>query len=511
MLIFCRFVSLDSAPIFSGSLRKHEGFVASYRPIKRDYKPVAARAQPRPRWLLWFITGLALPLAIVAVILPNQNQPPDLGARLESAIDSAISAAPSPVRMSGQIDSAPAKAAIATDIPPLVAAPEPEVRRTLLKVRSGDSLDILFRRNSLSVADLTLIMEDKLAREFLRLLKPGDEIIIRHRGEQIVSLTREIDYSRYLEVTRNNDTFHIDTHKYNLISKQAEVEGRITSSLFASAAKAGVSDTTIMNLANIFQWDIDFMLDIRHGDEFHIIVEELWRDGKRVAEGDILAAEFVNQGEVFRGIRYRDPDGNTSYFAPDGRSLRQAFLRAPLEFSRISSNFNPNRRHPILNTLRAHQGVDYAAPNGTPVKTAGDGKIIFRGVKGGYGNTIVVQHGNNISTLYGHLSRFNKQYQNGSRVRQGAVIGYVGQSGLATGPHLHYEYRKNGVHMNPRTVKLPNADPISPSLKADFLRTAAPLLAQLDSTPPRLRKTAAIKTADSKELLIALNADESQE
>ena len=239
------------------------------------------------------------------------------------------------------------------------------------------------------------------------------------RDEQIVNLTREIDYSRYLQVTRDKDAFNIETHKYNLTSKQAEAEGRITSSLFASAAKAGVSDTTIMNLANIFQWDIDFMLDIRHGDEFHIIVEELWRDGKRVAEGDILAAEFVNQGEVFRGIRYRDPDGNTSYFAPDGRSLRQAFLRAPLEFSRISSNFNPNRRHPILNTLRAHQGVDYAAPNGTPVKTAGDGKIIFRGVKGGYGNTIIVQHGNNVSTLYGHLSRFNKQYQNGSRVRQG--------------------------------------------------------------------------------------------
>jgi murein DD-endopeptidase MepM/ murein hydrolase activator NlpD len=231
-----------------------------------------------------------------------------------------------------------------------------------------------------------------------------------------------------------------------------------------------------------------------------------------VAEGDILAAEFVNQGEVFRGIRYRDPDGNSSYFSPDGRSLRQAFLRAPLEFSRISSNFNPNRRHPILNTLRAHQGVDYAAPNGTPVKTAGEGKIIFRGVKGGYGNTIVVQHGNNISTLYGHLSRFNKQYQNGSRVRQGEVIGYVGQSGLATGPHLHYEYRKNGVHMNPRTVKLPNADPISPSLRADFLRTAAPLLAQLDSTPSRLRKATANNAAtDSSGLLVALNPDDLQE
>lgn len=479
--------------------------MASYRPIKRDYKPVAPKAQPRPRWLLWFITGLGLPLAIVAIIMPNQNQTPGLGARVETAIDSAISAAPSRNRERKALS--PTKPAVSQEIPPLVAAPEPEIKRTVLAVRSGDSLDLLFRRNSLSVADLTLIMEDKLAREYLRMVKPGDEIVVRHRGENIVDLMREIDYSRYLKVIRSEDKFRVDTHKYKLTSRQAEVEGRITSSLFASAAKAGVSDNTIMNLANIFQWDIDFMLDIRQGDEFHIIVEELWRDGKRVAEGDILAAEFVNQGEVFRGIRYRDPDGHTGYFAPDGHSLRQAFLRAPLEFSRISSNFNPNRRHPILNTLRAHQGVDYAAPNGTPVKTAGEGKIIFRGVKGGYGNTIIVQHGGSITTLYGHLSRFNKQFQNGSRVRQGDIIAYVGQSGLATGPHLHYEYRKNGVHLNPRTVKLPTADPISPSLKADFLRAAAPLLAQLDSTPPALVKT----RAESRELLVARNPDGRQE
>ncbi len=475
--------------------------MASYRPIKRDYKPVAAKAQPRPRWLLWFITGLGLPLAIVAIILPNQNQPANLGARVETALDSAISAAPSRDRK--RKVQAPAKPVISAEIPPLVAAPEPAIKRTVLAVRSGDSLDILFRRNSLSVADLTLIMEDELAGEYLRLVKPGDEIVVRHRGEKIVDLMREINYSRYLKIIREEDKFRVDTHKYKLTSRQAEVEGRITSSLFASAAKAGVSDATIMNLANIFQWDVDFMLDIRQGDEFHIIVEELWRDGKRVAEGDILAAEFINQGEVFRGIRYRDPDGHTGYFAPDGRNLRQAFLRAPLEFSRISSNFNPNRRHPILNTLRAHQGVDYAAPNGTPVKTAGDGKIIFRGVKGGYGNTIIVQHGGNITTLYGHLSRFNKQHQNGSRVGQGDVIAYVGQSGLATGPHLHYEYRKNGVHLNPRTVKLPNADPISPSLKADFLRAAGPLIAQLDSTPSMLVKTAAA----SRDLLVARNPD----
>jgi murein DD-endopeptidase MepM/ murein hydrolase activator NlpD len=235
-----------------------------------------------------------------------------------------------------------------------------------------------------------------------------------------------------------------------------------------------------MNLAGIFAWDIDFVLDIRTGDTFSIIVEELWRDGKRVAEGDILAAEFVNQGEQFRAIMYRSPDGTVSYFSPEGKNMRKAFLRAPLSFSRISSNFNPNRRHPVLNTIRAHKGVDYAAPSGTPIKAAGDGKVIFRGVKGGYGNTIILQHGGNITTLYAHMQRFNRAARNGMRVRQGTIIGYVGQSGLATGPHLHYEYRKNGVHMNPRTVKLPDAAPIDPALRADFDKVAAPLLAKLD-------------------------------
>jgi len=313
-------------------------------------------------------------------------------------------------------------------------------------------------------------------------------------------------------LSQKKDTYRVDTFEYDPKPRQVEVEGQITSSLFASAAKAGVSDATIMNLADIFAWDIDFMLDIREGDEFRIVIEELWRDGKRVAEGDILAAEFVNQGQVYRGIRYRGVDGQANYYSPEGRSLRKAFLRAPLEFSRISSNFNPNRRHPILNTLRAHQGVDYAAPNGTPVKSAGDGKIIFRGVKGGYGNTIIVQHGGNITTLYGHLSRFNKQFQNGTRVRQGQVIAYVGQSGLATGPHLHYEYRKNGVHLNPRTVKLPNADPLSPSQKAEFLRTAAPLIAQLDRTPAALADIAAeSRTSTAGPQLVARNRDGRQQ
>jgi len=333
-------------------------------------------------------------------------------------------------------------------------------------------------------------MKQDLARKHLRLIKPGDEIRVTHEGDTILNLSREIDFASSFVVERTVDKrYSARLIEHAIEARQIVASGVIKDSLFLSAADAGISERTIMNLAGIFAWDIDFVLDIRGGDTFQIIVEELWRDGEQVAEGDILAAEFVNQGEKFQAILYRSPDSQSSYFSPDGRNMRKAFLRAPLSFSRISSNFNPNRRHPVLNTLRAHKGVDYAAPSGTPVKAAGNGKVIFRGIKGGYGNVIILQHGGNITTLYAHLSRFDRSARNGMRVRQGSVIGYVGQSGLATGPHLHYEYQKNGTHMNPRTVKLPDAAPINPTLKADFVTKAAPLLANLNENPSILAQT----------------------
>ncbi len=449
----------------------------------RDYKPTQAKPQPRARWLIWFITGLGLPLLTVALLLPDPDAPPPLPA-LEP--DAGFSAAP--VAADASADAPPAVAPAAAtivaskEIPAFVAAPmaEPEGTKAVLKVRSGDSLDRLFRRNNFSAAELALIMREEAARKHLRLIKPGDVITIWHEDNKIRTLQRELDYARSLQVRAADDGFEAGIIEHRITRRQVEARGTIGSSLFLAAAEAGISDRTIMNLAGIFAWDIDFVLDIRRGDEFHVIVEELWRDGERVAEGNILAAQFVNQGEVFQAVRYEDPEGRASYFSPDGRNMRKAFLRAPLSFSRISSNFNPNRRHPVLNTIRAHKGVDYAAPSGTPVKAAGDGKIIFRGVKGGYGNTVIVQHGGNITTLYAHLKSFDRNFRNGSRVRQGDVIAYVGQSGLATGPHLHYEYRRNGAHMNPRTVKLPDAAPINASYREDFERVARPLINRLD-------------------------------
>jgi murein DD-endopeptidase MepM/ murein hydrolase activator NlpD len=448
----------------------------------RDYKPSPAAAQPKGRWLLWFIAGLGFPLATVALMLPDSQQPPAITGSNNEITMAAVSTAPPPIKASGQ----------AASVAVALAKPKPAVRgrQMILTVGRGDSLDYLFRRNDLSIADLSVIMKQDLARKHLRLIKPGDEIQVTHEGDTILNLSREIDFARSFKAERTADEgYSAQLIEHAIEARQIEASGVIKDSLFLSAADAGISERTIMNLAGIFAWDIDFVLDIRGGDTFRIIVEELWRDGEQVAEGDILAAEFVNQGENFQAILYRSPDGQSSYFSPDGRNMRKAFLRAPLSFSRISSNFNPNRRHPVLNTLRAHKGVDYAAPSGTPVKAAGDGKVIFRGVKGGYGNVIILQHGGNITTLYAHMSRFDRSARNGMRVRQGSVIGYVGQSGLATGPHLHYEYRKNGAHMNPRTVKLPDAAPIDPALKADFETKAAPLLANLDGKPSVLAQT----------------------
>ena len=226
--------------------------------------------------------------------------------------------------------------------------------------------------------------------------------------------------------------------------------GVIESSLFMAAAEAGISENIIMELAGIFGWDVDFVLDIRKGDRFSMTYEELFRNGEKIANGDILAAEFINDGKSYKAVRYVNPQTNRAeYFSPDGRSMRKAFLRSPVDFRRISSGFSLTRRHPVLNKIRAHRGVDYAAATGTPIRAAGDGKIVHRANKGGYGRTVIIQHGSKYSTLYAHMSNYKRGHRVGSKVKQGEVIGFVGASGLATGPHLHYEIRVGGEPINP--------------------------------------------------------------
>lgn len=317
------------------------------------------------------------------------------------------------------------------------------------------------------------------AGKHLKMLRPGDEIDVTHQDGEILSLVRELDEINVLNVVRGSAGFEADIVEREVETRVLSSHGAIESSLFEAGQASGISNVVIMNMAGIFQWDIDFVQDVRLGDEFTVIREELWRDGIKLRDGEIVAAEFINQGDAYRAVRYIDGEGVSDYYTPEGRSVRKAFIRAPVDFTRISSNFNPNRRHPVLNTIRAHRGVDYAAPTGTPVKAAGDGRVTFRGVRNGYGNTIILQHGGNITTLYAHMSRFAAP-RVGSRTKQGQIIGYVGQSGLATGPHLHYEYRLNGVHRNPRTVPLPPADPVPAEYWEDFQASAAPLWRQLD-------------------------------
>lgn len=448
-----------------------------------DFKPESGHHRRSVRRTPWFVAGVGIPLLGLAIIMAPDRSPddpaPDL-AEPQSLVADTAPGISSPA--TGSEDVSVEAATLTTEATDTTAQALAAPGTSLtLEVGRGDSLDRLFGRHDLSRADLAGIMKLDLARKHLRLIRPGDKISVQHQGPELLQLSRDVSLTEWLLVTRTEEGgFTAEIMTRELERRPVTAGGAIKSSLFLAAADAGVSDRTIMNLAGIFAWDVDFVLDIRAGDQFNILYEELWLEGEAVGEGNILAAEFINQGRTYRAIRFTDDTGRVDYYSPEGRSMRKAFLRAPLEFSRISSNFNPNRRHPKLNVIRAHKGVDYAAPTGTPIKAAGDGKIIFRGVKGGYGNTIILQHGGNITTLYGHMSRFAKS-RNGSRVRQGEVIGYVGSSGLATGPHLHYEYRLNGTHMNPRTVKLPDAAPIDKAQLANFRQVTEVLLQQLDS------------------------------
>ena len=352
---------------------------------------------------------------------------------------------------------------------------------TQVTVRSGDSLARIFAKQGLQPQDLhTIITLGGEAKELAR-IHPGDTLeFCRNSEGELLELIYSKDELHGLRFQRSGNGFVIKAIDRQPEQRIASANAVIDSSLFLAAQKAQLSDNVTMKLAGIFGWDIDFALDIRKGDSFSVLYEELFLDGQKIDDGKILAAEFVNNGKVYRAVRYQDAKGRTDYYSPSGRSMRKTFFRTPVAFSRISSGFSLGRKHPVLNRIRAHKGVDYAAPQGTPVKATANGKIIYRGRKGGYGKVVIIQHGSSYSTLYAHLSRFVRGQANGSRVRQGQVIGYVGKTGLATGPHLHYEFRVNGTHRNPLTVKLPTAAPLDEEFMADFEEHSQSLLAQLE-------------------------------
>ncbi|MGE0082299.1 MAG: OapA family protein [Thiohalomonadaceae bacterium] len=371
-------------------------------------------------------------------------------------------------------------------LPPAPAAaampPEPsiEIPSEKVVVRPGDSMAAIFARLGLAPATLHAVMQSGPEARELNRLHPGQELEFRIQDGELRALHYTIDRTRTLAVRAEQGAFMAEMAVVAPEMRIARAVGTIESSLYAAGIKAGLSEPLIMQLAGIFGWDIDFALDIRAGDRFTLIYQEPYVNGERYGEGTILAAEFVNDGRVHRAIRYTDPSGHTDYYSEDGRSMRKAFLRSPVDFHRISSRFTKERYHPVLGVKRPHRGVDYAAPIGTPVKASGDGKVLFVGTKGGYGRTVILQHGGHISTLYGHLSRFAKGLRNGARVRQGQTIGYVGKTGVATGPHLHYEFRVNGVHRNPLTYKLPSAAPIQAEYRQNFETFAGALVSQLE-------------------------------
>jgi murein DD-endopeptidase MepM/ murein hydrolase activator NlpD len=373
-------------------------------------------------------------------------------------------------------------AAITPDVVPDPYPDTEDAQWHTITIKSGDNLADIFSREGISPQQLYKIMNLGGAAHNLRKIYPGQTLRVLTDDESgLLKLEYQIDKLNLMEVHRTGDGFEISTTYHAPERHVTNAIGYINSSLFLAAQKAGLSDNMTMELANIFGWDIDFALDIRKGDKFVVLYDELYLEGEKVGEGHILAATFINQGKTYQAVRYTDKSGDTEYYSPDGKNMRKAFLRTPVEYTRISSGFSLGRKHPILNRIRAHKGVDYAAPTGTPVKSTAKGKIVFRGKKGGYGNVIIVQHGNKYSTLYGHLSRFRSGLSTGSSIMQGQVIGYVGMTGLATGPHLHYEFRVDGVHRNPLTVKLPDAEPLNKVDLADFRQKAVSMIGKLDA------------------------------
>lgn len=347
------------------------------------------------------------------------------------------------------------------------------------KIRKGDNMTTIFRRLGLSRSDLNRILTDKSVSKTLGNIHPGQIIEAHISSDGLLSALRyEPEDSKSLNILFDGQDLQVEEVINHPESRIAFAEGTITNSFFEAAAKTGLSDKHIMSLADIFAWDVDFGRDIRPGDRFAVLYETLYRNDEQVGTGRILAAEFINHGQRHQAVHFEHKN-RRGYYDPEGRPVRKAFLRSPVNFTRISSGFSLKRWHPKLHRFRAHKGVDYSAPTGTAVQAAGDGRVTFAGNKGGYGRVVIIQHGQRYSTLYAHLHRIKRGVKAGERVNQGQVIGTVGRSGLATGPHLHYEFRVDGAHRDPLKVKLPGAPALPKRLMAQFRNQTSEYLGQL--------------------------------
>ncbi|MFQ5581336.1 MAG: M23 family metallopeptidase [Mariprofundaceae bacterium] len=354
-------------------------------------------------------------------------------------------------------------------------------RREIL--RSGDTSVSVLGRLGFPFAEINGMIAAAKPVYALKNVQAG-KAFVRRDTEDALHVIYEIDASRFLHMqTKVGEGWKAAIEQRAVTTRRVLAQGEIRDSLFVDAARAGMDERTTMNLVDIFAWDIDFARDLRTGDRFQVLFEEQFDDAGKQVGSTILAAEFINQRRTFQAVRFVQPDGRAEYFTPEGKSLRKSYLKAPVKFSRISSRFRLNRKHPVLGYTRAHRGVDYAAPSGTAVRAVGDGRISYTGWKGGYGRMIVIRHTNgNHSTAYAHLRAYGKGMRNGRKIRQGQIIGYVGMSGLATGPHLHFEFRVRGRAVNPLTVKRAPAKPVRKSDMAAFRIKTQPLLGRLQET-----------------------------
>lgn len=355
--------------------------------------------------------------------------------------------------------------------------PALELSWQTIEVKNGDNLAILFKRAGFSAQTLHKVTSVGKQTQLLKKIHPGQTVAFGSDQDKVL---QQLKYAPDQISTLIVDLGQDGKYQAHTETKEVEVReqfatARITSNFWNAGMESGLRENQIMNLANIFGWDIDFANDIREGDEFSVVYETKYINGEFINTGNILAAEFVNQGDTYQAVRYTDGE----YYTPEGRSMRKAFLRAPVNFKYVSSSFKPRRYHPVLKRWKAHRGVDYAAKSGTPVVAAGNGKVIRSAYNKYNGHHVFIEHPGGIVTKYLHFSK--RKVKQGAKVKQGQLIGLVGSTGLSTAPHLHFEFIVNGVHRNPRTVKMPKANPIATKEKTRFLALAQTKMAQLES------------------------------
>ena len=360
------------------------------------------------------------------------------------------------------------------------------------QVRQDDTLQTLFRRMNIRDEDaVKFLMLSPDAHALNTQLIPGHTVETKTNAEgKLLYLEYELDAENILVAGLTSGGYVVATKKLLLESQQVLKSAVIRDTLFGATDDAGIPDQIAIQIAEILSSEIDFYQDLRSGDRFHVIYEAFYNAGEMMKTGNVLAVEFVNNGNTYQAIHFGDASGKYAYYTPEGKSLHKTFLRSPLEYTRISSSFSAGRYHPILQRMKAHRGVDMAAPTGTRVKASGDGRVAFMGKKGGYGNVVILNHPNGISTVYGHLSRFSDAIRKGDTVNQGDIIGYVGMTGLATGPHLHYEFLVNGNHRDPMKVALPQSVPIDDNFKSEFNAHSLTMIAKLEMLKQRMQLAA---------------------